>query len=142
MRHPASIPSTKRASSSAARRHKPRAVARTRNRAAWLALPGREPGAVLWMYGRAPFPSERRLKERRDESPARRTDPARRDSLTDSAAYGAAGLAAGDASAGLAMPPGAASVEAEASGAAEEDGSSDLLQAAAAKNIEIRSRTR
>jgi hypothetical protein len=32
-------------------------------------------------------------------------------------------------------------VEAEASGAAE-DGSSDLLQAAAAKNIEIRSRTR
>ena len=33
-------------------------------------------------------------------------------------------------------------MDAEASGDAEEAGSSDLLQAAAAKNIEIRSRTR
>jgi len=52
--------------------------------------------------------------------------------------YGA-GLAAGDASAGAAAAP--ESAEAEASGA-DDDVSSDLLQAAAAKNIESRTRTR
>jgi hypothetical protein len=60
---------------------------------------------------------------------------------TDFVAYGAAGLAAGLASAGLAMAAGLDSLEADASGA---DGavSSDLLQAAPKNNAtSARSRT-